>query len=122
MNFYFRRYLASKYVRTQTKKHKILNSRLMCMPNITLSIPDDIYRKMKKYSEIKWSEVVRKAIVDYLRKLEENRSEISTKELLDELGNAFKKSLDELNLETVLKGYKKMRESEWKRVSTTQAN
>ena len=92
------------------------------MPNITLSIPDDIYRKMKKYSEIKWSEVVRKAIVDYLRKLEENRSEISTKELLDELGNAFKKSLDELNLETVLKGYKKMRESEWKRVSTTQAN
>jgi predicted CopG family antitoxin len=37
------------------------------MPNITLSISDEIYKKMKKYSEIKWSEVVRKAIVDYLK-------------------------------------------------------
>ena len=92
------------------------------MPNITLSIPDDIYKKMKKYSEIRWSEVVRKAIVDYLKKLEESRMEISTKDLLKELGNDFKKSLDELELEKAIEGYKKMRDTEWKRISTIRAN
>ncbi len=94
----------------------------MCMPNITLSIPDDIYKKMKKYSEIKWSEVVRKAIVDYLKKLEESKTEIRTKDLLKELGNDFKKSLDDLELEKAIDGYKKMRDVEWKRISTIRAN
>ena len=94
----------------------------MCMPNITLSIPDEIYRKMKKYSEIKWSEIVRKAIVDYLKKLEESKTEISTKELLEELSNDFKKCLDELDFEKALEGYKKMRDEEWKRISTIQTN
>jgi Arc/MetJ-type ribon-helix-helix transcriptional regulator len=92
------------------------------MPNITLSIPDDIYKKMKKYSEIKWSEVVRKAIVDYLKKLEESKTEIRTKDLLKELGNDFKKSLDDLELEKAIDGYKKMRDVEWKRISTIRAN
>jgi len=92
------------------------------MPNITLSIPDEIYRKMKKYSEIKWSEVVRKAIVDYLKKLEESKTEISTKELLEELSDDFKKCLDELDFEKALEGYKKMRDGEWKRISTIQTN
>ena len=92
------------------------------MPNITLSIPDEVYRKMKRYSEIKWSEVVRKAIIDYLKKLEESRTEISTKELLDELGDDFKKILDEISLEKAIEGYKKMRDAEWKRISTIQAN
>ncbi|MEK6847155.1 MAG: hypothetical protein AABY16_03245 [Nanoarchaeota archaeon] len=32
------------------------------MTNITLSIDDSVYNKMRKYSEIKWSEYVRKAI------------------------------------------------------------
>jgi hypothetical protein len=39
------------------------------MANITLFIPDDIRARMEKYSEVKWSEVVRKAILDYLDKL-----------------------------------------------------
>ncbi len=94
----------------------------MCMPNITLSIPDDVYKKMKEHSEIRWSEVVRKAIVDYLKKLEESRKEISTKELLEELGGDFKKSLNELSLEKAIEGYEKMRDGEWKRISTTRAN
>ncbi len=40
------------------------------MPNITLSLPPDLYRRMKKHPEIKWSEVVRKAIAEYLAKIE----------------------------------------------------
>ena len=32
------------------------------MTNITLSINNDVYKRMKKYSEIKWSEFVRMCI------------------------------------------------------------
>ena len=43
------------------------------MTNITLSIDDKVYKKMKRYSEIKWSEFVRKIVegrVEQLEKLE----------------------------------------------------
>ena len=40
------------------------------MANITLSIPDDLHRKMKGFSEIKWSEVARKAIQKKVQDLE----------------------------------------------------
>jgi len=92
------------------------------MPNITLSIPEDVYRRMKKYKEVKWSEVVRKAIVEYLRRLEEGGFELTTRELLDELGEDFRKSLKELSFEDSLKGYERMREAEWKRSSTTRVS
>ena len=92
------------------------------MPNITLSIPEDIYKKMKKYSEIKWSEVIRKAIVDYLEKLEESKTEISSEELLNELGDEFKESLNKLDFEKAIEGYKRMRENEWKRTFTIQVS
>lgn len=32
------------------------------MPNLTLSIPEDLHQKMKLHTEIRWSEVVRKTI------------------------------------------------------------
>ena len=40
------------------------------MTNITLSIEEEVYNKMKKYSEIKWSEFVRKAISQRIEELE----------------------------------------------------
>ncbi len=92
------------------------------MPNITLSIPNDIYKKMKEYSEIKWSEVVRKAIIEYLEKLEENKLEVSTKKLLEELGSEFRKELEKLELEKAIKEYRKMRSLEWKRLSMIQVD
>lgn len=39
------------------------------MGNITLSIPDDIHKEMKDFSEVKWSEVARKAIVEKIETL-----------------------------------------------------
>ncbi len=39
------------------------------MPNITLAIPEDTFLLMKKYSEIRWSEVARQAIERYAKKL-----------------------------------------------------
>jgi predicted CopG family antitoxin len=48
------------------------------MTNITLSIEDSVYQKMKKYSEIVWSEFVRKMIkkrIEQLDKLENDYGE-----------------------------------------------
>ena len=44
------------------------------MGNITLSMPEDVHAEMRNFSEVKWSEVARKAIVDRLKtlKLAEN--------------------------------------------------
>ncbi len=40
------------------------------MTNITLSIDNNVYEKMRKYSEVKWSEFVRKIIEKRVKKLE----------------------------------------------------
>lgn len=42
--------------------------------------------------------------------------EITTKDLLEELGEDFKKTLSELSFEKAAKGYKKMKDAEWNRV------
>ncbi len=40
------------------------------MTNITLSIDDEVYKRMKNYSEIKWSEFVRMCIQKRIKELE----------------------------------------------------
>lgn len=91
------------------------------MTNITLSIPNEVHFKMKMHKEIRWSEVVRAAITEFMGKLEEKGcSEMTTKELLEELGDDFRKNLSELSFEKAEKEYKKMRDAEWKRVSSIQ--
>ena len=40
------------------------------MTNITLSINDEVYNKMRNFSEIKWSEFVRKMILQRITELE----------------------------------------------------
>lgn len=39
------------------------------MANMTLSIPDKIHKEMKNFSEVRWSEVARKAIINKLETL-----------------------------------------------------
>lgn len=51
------------------------------MTNITLSIEDSVYKHMRKHSEIKWSELVRKMIkkhLEQLESLEKNKETILT--------------------------------------------
>ena len=40
------------------------------MGNITLSVPDNIHKQMKHFSEVRWSEVARKAILEKLELLQ----------------------------------------------------
>ena len=42
---------------------------VIIMANITLSVPDNIHKKMKHFSEVKWSEVARKAIIEKIEML-----------------------------------------------------
>lgn len=45
--------------------HKVIN-----MPNVTLAIPKDLHEKMKRHTEIRWSEVVRKTISEKIEDLD----------------------------------------------------
>ncbi|MEK6926737.1 MAG: hypothetical protein AABW50_05675 [Nanoarchaeota archaeon] len=55
------------------------------MTNITLSIDNNVYRKMRKFSEIKWSEFVRKCVQKRIEELESIKSNIfADKKLLAE--------------------------------------
>ena len=40
------------------------------MTNMTLSIPEELHKKMKQFSEVRWSEVARKAIDQRINDLE----------------------------------------------------
>jgi len=40
------------------------------MPNVTLAIPEGLHEKMKRHSEIRWSEVVRKTISQKIEDLD----------------------------------------------------
>ncbi|AEH25461.1 hypothetical protein [Pyrococcus yayanosii] len=88
------------------------------MPNITLSIPEDVYERMKRYKEIKWSEVARRAIVEYLEMLEESKLEESSEEFLEEFGKEFLKELESIPDEKAEEYYKKMRGAEWRRLAS----
>lgn len=67
------------------------------MPNITLSIPAEVHRMMRKYPEIRWSEVARRAIISKLEdlgRLDEltKGSRLEEKDV-DELDHLIKKKL-----------------------------
>ncbi len=91
------------------------------MPDITLSIPEELYKKMKEHRGIRWTEVMKKAIMDYVYRLEAGKFEVTTEELLEELGSEFEKELSEINFEEAVGLYEKIREKEWERFYTIQA-
>jgi predicted CopG family antitoxin len=91
------------------------------MVNITVSIPEDLYNKMKKYSEVKWSEVVRKALVEYIGRLEVMERGVVSSEKLAEFLRESNLDVSSISLEKALEFYGKARELEWKRLSTIQA-
>ena len=91
------------------------------MPDITLSIPEELYKKMKEHRGIRWTEVVKKVIMDYIYRLEEGKLEVTTEELLEGLGSEFEKDLSEISFEEAVGLYEKMREKEWGRFYTIQA-
>ena len=67
---------------------------MIFMGNITLSLPNDVQEDMKHFSEVRWSEVARRAIVEKLEalKLAEKLAEKSklTQKDVDEFSKKIK--------------------------------
>ena len=40
------------------------------MVNVTFAVPEELHEVMRRHPEIKWSEIARKAMWEYARKLE----------------------------------------------------
>jgi hypothetical protein len=99
---------------------KYVSSHRMHMTNITLSIPDDIRERMRKHPEIKWSEVVRRAILEYLDKL--MGSDTLEPGHYVKLAEKAGVNLDAIPLDWAKSHYEKMREMEWERSSTTRTS
>jgi len=91
------------------------------MVNVTVSIPESLYRKMKKFSEVKWSEVVRKALADYIMRLEVMERGVMSSDELSEMLKASKLDVSSVSLDKAVEYYERARELEWKRSSTTRA-
>jgi hypothetical protein len=58
------------------------------MGNITLSVPDAVQDQMKHFSEVRWSEVARKAIIERIEALSlaeklAQKSKLSEKDVQD---------------------------------------
>jgi len=81
--------------------------------NFTVRLPKELVEKMKKYREVNWSEVVRTAIEEHLRRLEELRIEEPALEALERLKRlgVSKEDLQPMSLE-IEKGLRKTLEKE----------
>ena len=77
---------------------------------------------MKRRRDVRWSEVAREAIVERLERLE---GPVGFSAPTSDLAKLIAKSgvrLDDISVEDAIRYYKKMRELEWRRTSTIQAN
>ena len=92
------------------------------MVNITVSIPPELCEKMKRHSEVKWSEVVRKALVNYVDRLEiVEGGLISMKKLAKKFRDSGVETSN-IDLKKAIEFYEEGRKKEWKRLSTTQTS
>jgi predicted DNA-binding protein len=88
--------------------------------SFTVRISRELYEKMKRFREINWSEVVRKAIEEYIERLEEGEKAVLAKEVVEELvrmGVDVEK-LKPLSPEEEGKLYKELRERTWERIKS----
>jgi len=66
------------------------------MTNITFSVDNDLHKKMKEHPEIKWPEILRQSIRNYLKKVEE-MDVISIKDFRKRLDPELLKKIKELD-------------------------
>jgi len=81
------------------------------MTNVTFSVSKKIHEKMKAHPEIKWSEILRKSILKYLKKLE-NPGIVTMKDLREDFGDDILSDIDQLDTQKEIEYYKKVKELE----------
>ena len=82
------------------------------MTNMTISIPSELCKKMKKHSEVKWSEVVRKSIADYINKMEIVNGGVVPSSILAAMLKDSNLELSNITLEQATEQYEKSRDLE----------
>ncbi len=65
------------------------------MPNITLTIPEELHIVVKKHSETNWSEIARRAIGEYAKKIELMDKLVSTSKLTEKDAKEISKKIKE---------------------------
>jgi len=65
------------------------------MPNMTLSIPSEIHKFVKKHNEINWSEIARRAMSQQVRKMKIMKKLVSKSEFTEQDVNELDKKIKE---------------------------
>ena len=78
----------------------------MFMANMTLAIPDELRTEMKKFPEIKWSEVARTAIIERLN----NQEKLKLVNKLLEKSQFTRKDAEEINKKVKSSSSKRFKE------------
>ncbi len=67
------------------------------MTNMTLAVPEDLYKIMERHKDVKWTEVARQAIWEKARKLEIMDKLLSKSELTEQdaerIGHKIKRGI-----------------------------
>ncbi|HLD04362.1 MAG TPA: hypothetical protein VJG90_01460 [Candidatus Nanoarchaeia archaeon] len=82
------------------------------MAHITLSIPDEVYKEMKRHPEIKWSEVARQSIIEKTTLL---GGRVKAEDLFKTLPLETQQSILAADEKESIEFYKKVRKKAWKR-------
>ena len=89
------------------------------MTNITFSVDDDLHKQMKEHPEIKWTEILRQSILNYLKKVEEI-DELSIEDFRTRLDPKLLSKIKELNEQDEILFYQKVKEKENERLDSLQ--
>ncbi len=89
------------------------------MTNVTFSVDDDIHKKMKEHPEIKWTEILRNSIIEYLKKVEEI-DVLAIEEFRKNLDQDILNMIEELDEGEELKFYQKTKQKEKERMEIQQ--
>lgn len=86
------------------------------MTNITFSVNNDLHKKMKAHPEIKWTEILRQSLVNYLKKLEEI-DVLPIKDFRERLDPELLKQINELDEHEEILFYQKAKKMEEERMN-----
>jgi len=81
---------------------------------MTISIPQELCEKMKKHAEVKWSQVVRKSIIDYINKTEIINGDVVPSSILLSMLKDFNLDISNITLKKATEQYEKSRDLEWR--------
>ena len=63
------------------------------MPNVTLSVPEKLFKIMREHKEIRWSEIVRRALWDYVYEMQRMEKIVSEHDSVENSNNSNQQNI-----------------------------